>query len=145
MILGPPNFYDDGIRPARLRYPQAKPRLLKTPPPAAPNAEAIASLTELIVTHNVLTLHDIIRAVCIATNVRGNDFHSARRHRPVAEARQVYYYLAREMTRRSLPEIGRRCGGKDHSTVLHGIRKVAFNLEKYAATIAAAKKLLGVE
>lgn len=53
------------------------------------------------------------------------DFHSPQRSRRVARPRQVAMYLARELTMRSLPEIGKRFGGRDHTTVLHACRRVA--------------------
>jgi chromosomal replication initiator protein len=52
------------------------------------------------------------------------DFHSPQRARRVARPRQVAMYLARKLTTRSLPEIGRRFGGRDHTTVLHACRRV---------------------
>jgi chromosomal replication initiator protein len=52
------------------------------------------------------------------------DFHSPQRPRRVARPRQVAMYLARKLTTRSLPEIGRRFGGRDHTTVLHACRRV---------------------
>ncbi|HEV2562871.1 MAG TPA: chromosomal replication initiator protein DnaA [Rhizomicrobium sp.] len=53
------------------------------------------------------------------------DFHSPQRTRRVARPRQVAMYLARELTMRSLPEIGKRFGGRDHTTVLHACRRIA--------------------
>jgi chromosomal replication initiator protein len=53
------------------------------------------------------------------------ELHSARRARRVARPRQVAMYLARELTSRSLPDIGRRFGGRDHTTVLHACRRIA--------------------
>ncbi len=50
--------------------------------------------------------------------------HSARRARNVARPRQVAMYLSKLLTARSLPEIGRKFGGRDHTTVMHAIRKV---------------------
>jgi len=50
--------------------------------------------------------------------------HSARRARAVARPRQVAMYLAKQLTPRSLPEIGRRFGGRDHTTVMHAIKKI---------------------
>ena len=50
--------------------------------------------------------------------------HSARRARNVARPRQVAMYLAKMLTARSLPEIGRKFGGRDHTTVMHAVRKV---------------------
>ena len=52
------------------------------------------------------------------------DFHSPQRARRVARPRQVAMYLARKLTTRSLPEIGRRFGGRDHTTVLHACRRI---------------------
>ena len=49
---------------------------------------------------------------------------SARRARSVARPRQVAMFLAKTMTSRSLPDIGRRFGGRDHTTVIHGVRKI---------------------
>ena len=52
------------------------------------------------------------------------ELHSARRARRVARPRQVAMFLARELTSRSLPDIGRRFGGRDHTTVLHACRRI---------------------
>jgi chromosomal replication initiator protein len=49
---------------------------------------------------------------------------SARRARAVARPRQIAMYLAKRLTTRSLPEIGRKFGGRDHSTVIHAVRKI---------------------
>ena len=49
--------------------------------------------------------------------------HSARRARSVARPRQVAMYLAKQLTSRSLPEIGRKFGGRDHTTVMHAVKK----------------------
>ena len=53
-----------------------------------------------------------------------NDLLSSRRSRDVVRPRQIAMYLAKSLTSRSLPEIGRRFGGRDHTTVLHSVRKV---------------------
>jgi chromosomal replication initiator protein len=50
--------------------------------------------------------------------------HSARRARAVARPRQVAMYLCKQLTPRSLPEIGRKFGGRDHTTVMHAVRKI---------------------
>jgi chromosomal replication initiator protein len=47
-----------------------------------------------------------------------------KRMRTIARPRQIAMYLAKNMTTRSLPEIGRRFGGRDHTTIMHGIRKI---------------------
>ena len=50
---------------------------------------------------------------------------SARRSRAVARPRQIAMYLAKQLTTRSLPEIGRKFGGRDHTTVMHAVKRIA--------------------
>lgn len=76
-----------------------------------------------------LSIEDIQKKVAEYYNVRIGDMHSARRARQVARPRQVAMYLAKQLTTRSLPEIGRKFGGRDHTTVMHAIRKVEELLE----------------
>ncbi len=56
--------------------------------------------------------------------IRISDMSSARRSRAVARPRQVAMYLSKQLTSRSLPEIGRAFGGRDHTTVMHAVRKI---------------------
>ena len=58
--------------------------------------------------------------------VNRGDLLSSRRNRSIVRPRQIGMYLAKSLTARSLPEIGRRFGGRDHTTVLHAIRKIEF-------------------
>jgi chromosomal replication initiator protein len=69
-------------------------------------------------------IEDIQRIVARHYNVSRGDLLSARRTANVVRPRQVAMYLAKTMTLRSLPEIGRRFGGRDHTTVLHAVRKI---------------------
>jgi chromosomal replication initiator protein len=71
-----------------------------------------------------VTIEEIQKQVSSHFNVRISDMHSARRARSVARPRQVAMYLAKQLTSRSLPEIGRKFGGRDHTTVMHAVRKV---------------------
>lgn len=71
-----------------------------------------------------ITIDEIQRQVAEHYNVRLADMHSARRARNVARPRQVAMYLAKQLTPRSLPEIGRKFGGRDHTTVMHAVKKV---------------------
>ena len=71
-----------------------------------------------------ITIDEIQRKVAEHYNIRLTDMHSARRARMVARPRQVAMYLAKQLTARSLPEIGRKFGGRDHTTVMHAVRKV---------------------
>jgi chromosomal replication initiator protein len=71
-----------------------------------------------------VTIEEIQKQVAEHFNVRISDMHSARRARSVARPRQVAMYLAKQLTSRSLPEIGRKFGGRDHTTVMHAVKKV---------------------
>jgi chromosomal replication initiator protein len=53
-----------------------------------------------------------------------SEMRSARRAREVARPRQVAMYLSKQLTPRSLPEIGRRFGGRDHTTVIHAVKQI---------------------
>jgi chromosomal replication initiator protein len=69
-------------------------------------------------------IEDIQRVVARQYNVSRADLLSSRRTANVVRPRQVAMYLAKVLTLRSLPEIGRRFGGRDHTTVLHAVRKI---------------------
>jgi chromosomal replication initiator protein len=71
-----------------------------------------------------IKIDDILKVVGRHFNVGRTDLLSPRRARSVVVPRQIGMYLAKKMTARSLPEIGRRFGGRDHSTVLHAVRKI---------------------
>jgi chromosomal replication initiator protein len=79
-----------------------------------------------------VTIDEIQRRVCDHYRIRHAEMSSARRAREVARPRQVAMYLAKQLTPRSLPEIGRRFGGRDHTTVIHAVRQI----EKLRATDA---------
>ncbi len=71
-----------------------------------------------------IKIEDILRIISRHFGVSKSDLLSQRRHRSVVWPRQIGMYLAKQMTARSLPEIGRRFGNRDHTTVLHAIRKI---------------------
>lgn len=77
-----------------------------------------------------ITIDEIQRKVAEHYNLRMADMHSARRARNVARPRQVAMYLAKQLTARSLPEIGRKFGGRDHTTVMHAVRKIEELMEE---------------
>ena len=72
-----------------------------------------------------MTIEEIQRQVAEHYHIRISDMLSPSRARANTRPRQVAMYLAKELTTRSLPEIGRRFGGRDHTTVLHATRKIA--------------------
>ena len=71
-----------------------------------------------------ITVEEIQRKVAEHYNIRMSDLIGPKRVRTYARPRQVAMYLAKQLTSRSLPEIGRRFGGRDHTTVIHGVRRV---------------------
>ncbi|WP_294091149.1 chromosomal replication initiator protein DnaA [Sphingomonas sp.] len=71
-----------------------------------------------------VTIDEIQKAVSTYFDLKPVDLVSARRARAVARPRQIAMYLAKRLTTRSLPEIGRKFGGRDHSTVIHAVRRI---------------------
>jgi len=71
-----------------------------------------------------VTIEEIQKKVAEHWNIRLTDMSSARRARAVARPRQVAMYLAKQLTSRSLPEIGRKFGNRDHTTVMHAVARV---------------------
>jgi chromosomal replication initiator protein len=71
-----------------------------------------------------ITIDEIQKRVSEHFRIRQAEMVSARRAREVARPRQIAMYLAKQLTPRSLPEIGRRFGGRDHTTVIHAVRQI---------------------
>ncbi len=71
-----------------------------------------------------ITVDEIQKTVADHFNLKQADLLSERRTRAIARPRQIAMYLCKQHTTRSYPDIGRRFGGRDHTTVLHGVRKI---------------------
>ena len=71
-----------------------------------------------------ITVEEIQRKVSDHYNIRLSDMIGPKRMRVYARPRQMAMYLSKQLTSRSLPEIGRRFGGRDHTTVMHGVRRI---------------------
>ena len=71
-----------------------------------------------------VTIDEIQRKVAEHFNIRLSDLIGPKRLRAYARPRQVAMWLAKQLTNRSLPEIGRKFGGRDHTTVMHGVRRI---------------------
>jgi len=89
------------------------------------------------VLHDILKAHDrrvtieeIQKKVAEHYSIRLTDMSSARRARNIARPRQVAMYLAKQLTSRSLPEIGRKFGNRDHTTVMHAVARVGDLMER---------------
>ena len=90
-------------------------------------------------------IEDIQRVTCQHYNVTRADMVSSRRTKVIVEPRQIAMYLAKMLTPRSLPEIGRRFGNRDHTTVIHAIRKIEGKIQKdaqVAEDVETLKRLL---
>ena len=92
---------------------------------------AITLETTQEVLHDILRAHDrkvtieeIQKRVAEHYSIRQTEMTSARRARAVARPRQVAMYLSKQLTNRSLPEIGRKFGNRDHTTVMHAVSRV---------------------
>jgi chromosomal replication initiator protein len=88
-----------------------------------------------------ITIDEIQRKVSDHYRIRHAEMMSARRAREVARPRQIAMYLAKQLTPRSLPEIGRRFGGRDHTTVIHAVKQIE-KLRKADAELDADVRLL---
>ena len=84
--------------------------------------EALRDL--LALQDKLVTIENIQKTVAEYYKIKISDILSARRSRSVARPRQIAMALAKELTNHSLPEIGNRFGGRDHTTVLHACRKI---------------------
>ncbi|MEP4194568.1 MAG: chromosomal replication initiator protein DnaA [Aliishimia sp.] len=88
-----------------------------------------------------ITVEEIQRKVSEHYNIRLSDMIGPKRLRSYARPRQVAMYLCKKLTSRSLPEIGRRFGGRDHTTVMHGVRRIE-ELKQQDGQIAEDLELL---
>lgn len=89
------------------------------------------------------TTDDIQKVVCTHYGISKVDMVSERKTREVILPRQIAIYLAKAMTGRSLPEVGRRFGGRDHTTVLHAVKKIQKMVEENPEFAAKVRKIQG--
>lgn len=107
---------------------------------------AIVSLTEATCDPVLqMRMDDIAKAVCTVYGIDRNELSSPRRARKLSNARHVCFWIARKFTSYSFPLIGRVCGDKDHSTVMHGVQRVEREFDKFSDKIVSALELLGVK
>jgi chromosomal replication initiator protein len=72
-----------------------------------------------------ITIDLILNSVAGTTGISIAEIKGDKRTRPIVQARHIAMYLARELTDTSLPKIGERFGGRDHTTVMHGVKSIA--------------------
>jgi len=92
-----------------------------------------------------ISTEEIIKAVSSFFHLKSTDLKSSRKHKVVAQPRQIAMYLCRKMTTLSFPELGQKFGGKDHTTIMHGHSKIQKELEtnpQLRSTLLAIEKSL---
>ncbi|MBP8928211.1 MAG: chromosomal replication initiator protein DnaA, partial [Ottowia sp.] len=85
--------------------------------------EALRDL--LSIQNRQISVENIQKTVADYYKIKVSDMYSKKRPASIARPRQIAMYLAKELTQKSLPEIGELFGGRDHTTVLHAVRKIA--------------------
>lgn len=113
--------------PAQFR-PSPPRDIMRLTPGVVENAylsfHAVGPFLEIVLPRRHPAIKDIQRAVATHCGVSVHDMLSSRRTKDVVRPRQIAMYLAKTLTPQSMPEIGRRSGNRDHTTVLHAVRKV---------------------
>jgi len=151
MFYGPDNFREDGSRENRrqkaLRYAhdlKERKRRAALALEAQRVQEARMRLAAPLEARNgPLTMRVVLEAVADVTGYTIHEIVSQRRQSALVEARHAFFDLARTLTSKSYPQIGAFCGGRDHSTVWHGIQKVSRHRAHYQPIIDAAMVRLG--
>ena len=91
------------------------------------------ALKDLLNARNrLISIENIQKTVADFYNIKTADMYSKRRPANIAKPRQIAMYLAKELTQKSLPEIGENFGGRDHTTVLHAVRKIGEDRQRDA-------------
>jgi hypothetical protein len=160
---------DTPVSPQHLaaRYKAARQRLLTATPKPKPAAVALKPLPGFVKpvemrwsmrlnagsgvlfrygnTTDGMNLAKIFDAVCQHFGVSRIDLISHRRTKELVKPRHIVAHLARKYTVRSLPEIGRWIGGRDHTTIMHSDRVVADNYDQFRADVEAIERRLGLK
>jgi len=132
-------------KPVTIIEPAREPEL----PPQPVDPRWIKAIEEVVVEDapdpKGPSVKDIKRCVAQHFNLSLRDLESPRRFAKIVVPRQIAFYLARKLTTRSFPDIGRRFGGKDHTTILHACKIVARRMEadpKLAETVRCLEEQL---
>jgi hypothetical protein len=110
------------VEPEPIPKPEPTPRPVVVLPPI-PN-EVMAEAAAIVFPNWVNAIKRIQHAVCAEYNITMMELCSQRRSKEIVRPRQIAMYLCKKLTDRSFPEIGRRFGGRDHSTAISAIRRV---------------------
>jgi Bacterial dnaA protein helix-turn-helix len=141
-----PTAADVRVRAANVRAFRAHAwpaRKRSAPPPPAPETPALPPLAELPqVAPGRITVRRVLETTAAHFPISVRELGSQEKRQPLARRRQVAYYAARRIAGRSLPHIARHIGGRDHSTILHGVRRVAARIDAGDVETAAAVKAI---
>ena len=143
-LVSPPNAITDiGIDLKRKRIPPVPPELpvLECAPGVAVTCEVFVAQVPTKQTDAPLKIEEIERAVCACFGISKIQLYARRRTKDVVYPRHICWYLAAKYTRRSLPEIGHRGGGCDHTTILHARNKIERLIKDNPATADIIKVL----
>ena len=137
------NFHAHIARKAAELQAEAYPAETDPPgPQLAPIANVvIADAAEIAFLDLRITVDKIQRIVCKEFGISRSEICSGRRHSNVVRPRHIAMYLSKHMTDRSLPQIGRMFGNRDHTTILHAIRKIEQCMEADADLAAIVMAL----
>jgi chromosomal replication initiation ATPase DnaA len=122
--------------------------IIRRPPPTLPDLPAQSAEVETIRDELIRkdlpypSMKTLLRIVSVVTGIPAEHIMSSSRKVPICRARQIYMFVARDVTGRSLPAIGRAIGGLDHSTVLHGVRKVTENRQYFEPELSKVLDLV---
>jgi hypothetical protein len=112
--------------PETVRPPRRHRSKVPAPPPAADDpVEELPVQFAAMLRHPLSRFERIVMAVCDEFHITRHELFGRRRFAAVVVPRALTFALARHLTRKSMPDLGRRAGGFDHTTVLHAIRKLA--------------------
>ena len=100
-------------------------------------------LSSMATQEKPILVEDILKTVASFFHIKVSDLKSSRKHKVIAQPRQIAMYLSRKFTQLSFPELGEKFGGKDHTTIMHGCTKIQKEMEKNAqlrSTLSALEK-----
>ena len=120
---------DELLALLKRHHPEYDPDLKPEPEPEiVPEPEPVAAVVDVVDSDEVLpavpSVRDVQVAVCWYFGFRLTDFLSHRRTGKLIYPRQISMWLAKTLTMKTLPQLGRAFGGRDHTTILHAVRKI---------------------
>jgi hypothetical protein len=136
-----PHDYIPDHKPMFYDFVSDKPPIKEAPPVIELDEIAAGSL----LVDRAPKLKEILDAVSAVLRIGRLDLMSLRRAPHITQGRQIFYWFARYYTARSYPEIGLFCGKRDHSTVIHGVRKIDREFEALRPRMEAIAARIGVD